>query len=203
MPGHYVENLFNEQVAHIGKLNHWIRTTLIATTGSPRYTATMYEDDKWYTTDTNEDHPLCSFSRLIDGDKKTKWASHESNRNNKPFLTEYTLTVAKGMDHHCWFAEFKTYGKMKAKSFTLTSSDTGENKKPRDIRLFARNDNQGEWIEIYMQDGITMPSGPKTEMTFNIPSDKQGYYNTYRFEVGANWGGDFLDLNELTMNWAE
>ena len=203
MPGHYVENLFNEQVAHIGKLNHWIRTTLIATTGSPRYTATMYEDDKWYTTDTNEDHPLCSFSRLIDGDKNTKWASHESNRNNKPFLTEYTLTVAKGMDHHCWFAEFKTYGKMKAKSFTLTSSDTGENKKPRDIRLFARNDNQGEWIEIYMQDGITMPSGPKTEMTFNIPSDKQGYYNTYRFEVGANWGGDFLDLNELTMNWAE
>ena len=92
---------------------------------------------------------------------------------------------------------------MKAKSFTLTSSNTGENKKPRDIRLFARKDNQGEWVELFMQDGIRMPNGNFTEMTFNIPSDKQGCYNTYRFEVGRNWGGNFLDLNELTMNWAE
>ena len=85
--------------------------------------------------------------------------------------------------------------------FALTSSDTGEDKKPRDIRLFARNDNQGEWVEIYMQDGIKMPTGKNTEMTFNITSP--GYYNSYRFEVGANWGNSFLDLNELTMNWAE
>lgn len=48
-----------------------------------------------------------------------------------------------------------------------------------------------------------MPSGQNTEMTFNIPSNVQGNYNTYRFEVVDNWGGLWLDLNELTMNWAE
>ena len=202
MPAHYQENVYNEQVAHIGQLNHWLRSTPIAINGTHEH------KEKWVNepgceiqSDSNEDHPLCSFARLIDGDKNSKWASHESNGKDKE--PNYNKTVAKGLSHHCWFVEFKIYGYMKAKSFTLTSSNTGENKKPRDIRLFARKDNQGEWVELFMQDGLKMPVGNNTEMTFNIPSDKQGCYNTYRFEVGANWGGNFLDLNELTMNWAE
>jgi hypothetical protein len=200
MPGHYVENLYNEQVARIGQLNHWIRTTLIATGGTARYTSSLYEDNEWYR-ETNLDHPLCSFSRLIDGDKESKWASHKSNRYILGVFGDHTKTVEKNCDHHCWFAEFKTYGKMKAKSFTLTSSNTGDNKKPRSVRFFARNDNQGEWVQLYYQNNIQMPSGQNTEMTFVIPSP--GYYNTYRFEVVDNWGGDWLDLNELTLNWAE
>ena len=202
MPAHYQENVYNEQVAHIGQLNHWLRSTPIAINGTHEH------KEKWVNepgceiqSDSNEDHPLCSFARLIDGDKNSKWASHESNGKDKE--PNYNKTVAKGLSHHCWFVEFKIYGYMKAKSFTLTSSNTGEDKKPRDIRLFARKDNQGEWVELFMQDGIRMPNGNFTEMTFNIPSDKQGCYNTYRFEVGRNWGGNFLDLNELTMNWAE
>ena len=202
MPAHYQENVYNEQVAHIGQLNHWLRSTPIAINGTHEHkTKWVNEPGCEIQSDSNEDHPLCSFARLIDGDKNSKWASHESNGKDKE--PNYNKTVAKGLSHHCWFVEFKIYGYMKAKSFTLTSSNTGEDKKPRDIRLFARKDNQGEWVELFMQDGIRMPNGNFTEMTFNIPSDKQGCYNTYRFEVGRNWGGNFLDLNELTMNWAE
>ena len=203
MPAHYMPAYYNQQVARVGRLNHWMRSTPIATNGTPRLLGVL-----WYLdplpgecVGSNWDHPLCTYSRLIDGDKQSKWASHR--KNGKYEDNDFNKTAAKGLSHHCWFAEFKTYGKMKPKSFTLTSSDTGEDKKPRDIRLFARNDGQGDWVELYMEDGIKMPTGKYTEMTFEIPSYMQGWYNTYRFEVGANWGGSFLDLNELTMNWAE
>lgn len=208
MPAHYKENLYNEQVARIGELNHWIRSTTIATNGTPRGTwvsnkqMEIRTDNSWNAM-TNLDNSLCAFFNLLDGDKTTKWASHKENVRGKNIDYSYCKTAAKGLKHTCWFAEFKTYGNMKAKSFTLTSSNTGEDKKPRDIRLFARNDNQGEWVQLFMQDNFKMPVGKNTEMTFEIPYDMQGWYNTYRFEVGANWGNSFLDLNELTMNWAE
>ena len=194
MPDHYIKDLYQKQVAHIGELNHWIRTSLIATTGTPSCLAIESDKNKSYF-----DSPDLSFSHLLDGDKKTKWASHVTNKYTKGATDYFTKTVEKNCDHNCWFAEFKTYGKTRAKSFTLTSSDTGDNKKPRSVRLFARNDNQGEWVQLYYQNNIRMPGGNNTEMTFVIPSP--GYYNTYRFEVVDNWGGDWLDLNELTMNW--
>ena len=203
-PDHYMESLYNEQVAHIGRLNHWFNCTLIPVNGSPMCTCKYdWEDECWYLK-TLEDHPLCTFSRLIDGDKKSKWASHVSNRYEKNTDNSYSKTIAEGMNHNCWFVVFKTYGFKKAKSFTLTSSDTGENKKPRDIRLFASKFDDGLWAkELFAKDGINMPSGANQEMTFEIPSDKQDTYSWYRFEVGANYGGDWLDLNELTLNWAE
>ncbi len=197
MPAHYKGNVFIGQVERIGKLGRWIRSTTIATKGTPTQLYFDIMNGSW------EDNPLCSFSRLIDGDKNSKWASHVTNRYKKGNREYQTKTVEKNCDHNCWFAEFKTYGKMKAKSFTLTASNTGDNKKPRSVRFFARNDNQGEWVQLYYQNNIQMPSGQNTEMTFNIPSNVQGNYNTYRFEVVDNWGGDWLDLNELTMNWAE
>ena len=197
MPAHYQGNVYKEQVERIGKLGRWIRTTPIAIKGSP---IMLSNDPKnWSELDRTD----CSSSLLIDGDKDSKWASHVTNKYVPGALQYQTKTVEKNCDHNCWFAEFKTYGKMKAKSFTLTSSNTGDNKKPRSVRFFARNDNQGEWVQLYYQNNIQMPSGQNTEMTFNIPSNVQGNYNTYRFEVVDNWGGDWLDLNELTMNWAE
>ena len=198
MPAHYKGNVFIGQMERIGKLGRWIRSTTIATLGTP---TRLFEDMSM--NGSRKDNSEDSFSRLIDGDKNSKWASHVTNKYIKADTEYFTKTVEKNCDHNCWFAEFKTYGKMKAKSFTLTSSDTGDNKKPRSVRFFARNDNQGEWVQLYYQNNIQMPSGQNTEMTFNIPSNVQGNYNTYRFEVVDNWGGDYLDLNELTMNWAE
>ncbi|MBR2097846.1 MAG: hypothetical protein IJ907_08335 [Prevotella sp.] len=193
MPAHYQGNVYKGQVERIGKLSHWIRTTPIAIIGSPIDLAD----------NSRIDDGKLSFSRVIDGDKNSKWASHVTNKYIKGKAEYQTKTVEKNCDHNCWFAEFKIYSKEKAKSFTLTSSNTGDNKKPRSVRFFARNDNQGEWVQLYYQNNIQMPSGQNTEMTFNIPSNVQGNYNTYRFEVVDNWGGDYLDLNELTMNWAE
>ena len=204
MPAHYQENVYNGQVERIGQLNRWFRTTPIATHGTPRELRTHDYETGSDICCTYEDHPLCTFSQLIDGDKTTKWASHVNNKYGKKGVDySFSKTVEKNCDHNCWFAEFKIYSKEKAKSFTLTSSNTGDGKKPRSVRLFARNDNQGEWIQLYYQNNIQMPSGPNTEMTFNIDSNKQGNYNTYRFEVVDNCGGLWLDLNELTMNWAE
>ncbi len=203
MPAHYQQNVYNGQVERIGQVDRWIRTTPIATHGTPREVAMHLAENGLWSCYTYEDHPLCSFSQLIDGDKNSKWASHVNNKYGKNVDYNFSKTVEKNCDHNCWFAEFKIYSKEKAKSFTLTSSNTGDNKKPRSVRLFARNDNQGEWVQLYYQNNIQMPSGPNTEMTFNIDSNKQGNYNTYRFEVVDNWGGLWLDLNELTMNWAE
>ena len=203
MPAHYQQNVYNGQVERIGQLNRWFRTTPIATHGTPRELRTYDYETGSDICCTYEDHPLCTFSQLIDGDKTTKWASHVNNKYGKGVDYSFSKTVEKNCDHNCWFAEFKTYAKAKAKGFTLTCSNTGDNKKPRSIRLFARNDNQGEWVQLYYQNNIQMPSGPNTEMTFNISSNVQGNYNTYRFEVVDNCGGLGLDLNELTMNWAE
>lgn len=204
MPAHYQGNVYKGQVERIGKLGRWMRTTPIATWGTPREVRTYDYEIKSDHCRTYEDHPLCTFARLIDGDKNSKWASHVNNKYGKKGVDySFSKTVEKNCDHNCWFAEFKIYSKAKAKSFTLTSSNTGDDKKPRSVRLFARNDNQGEWVQLYYQNNIQMPSGQNTEMTFNIPSNVQGNYNTYRFEVVDNCGGLWLDLNELTMNWAE
>ena len=201
MPDHYMKSLYDEQVKHIGEICHWICFTPIIDNGSPIRTSYYdSEDDCWYRKTWN-DNPQCAFSRLLDGDKKSKWASHVSNRYEKNTDNSYSKTVAKGMNHNCWFVEFRPGFRARTKSFTLTSSDTGDNKKPRDIRLFGRFSCLDEWEQIFMKDGINMPSGPNTEMTFEIPADKQNVYEEYRFEVGANCGGDWLDLNELTMNW--
>ena len=204
MPAHYQENVYNGQVERIGQLNRWMRTTPVATNGTPRDVRTINLESRNEWSNTYPDNHHCTFARLIDGDKNSKWASHVNNKYGKKNVDySFSKTVEKNCDHNCWFAEFKIYSKAKAKSFTLTSSNTGDDKKPRSVRLFARNDNQGEWVQLYYQNNIQMPSGQNTEMTFNIPSNVQGNYNTYRFEVVDNWGGLWLDLNELTMNWAE
>ena len=203
-PTYYASEVFYQQSEHIGHLNHWFRATPIAYYGTPQqlvYTVRwrqVVNHNSITNSMSEKDSDQGSFSVALDGDVTTTWWSHKSNRKENAWYCNNTKTVRKGCDYHCWFVEFKTYGKMKAKSFTLYNSKNAGKKVPRDISLFAKNSN-GEWVLLYTKDTCGLPKSSLSSMTFNI--DNPGWYDTYRFEAGANWGDNYMDLNEIVLNY--
>ena len=200
---HFTE-LYDSQVARMQAVNHWMGTTPICDNSiQTRYQLGGGMAFDW----TSES--VTGYS-LIDGNPSTLWGVKEGSRNyfkysyydsktGFPTAAHYS-NVSKAGDWTCAWMEFHTLLSNEPKSFTvMCSKRTGQI--PRDLRLFAKNRADGEWVEIYKEENFNQRLKPQEGATVvcNIPANKQGQYKYYRVECSGSQG-DYA-LAELTLNY--
>lgn len=200
---HFTE-LYDSQVARMQAVNHWMGTTPICDNSiQTRYQLGGGMAFDW----TSES--VTGYS-LIDGNPSTLWGVKEGSRNyfkysyydsktGFPTAAHYS-NVSKAGDWTCAWMEFHTLLSNEPKSFTVMCSKRTD-LIPRDLRLFAKNRADGEWVEIYKEENFNQRLKPQEGATVvcNIPANKQGQYKYYRVECSGSQG-DYA-LAELTLNY--
>ena len=120
-----------------------------------------------------------SHTKLLDGDKGTKWCA-----NNGP-----------------WNVTFNTASPVQVDGYTLTTGgDTGSQsgRNPKNWTLKGKLNESDEWTTIAtVTDDNTMPAANTTDVDFVV--DNPGNYQYFYFEVTANKSGDIMQLAELQL----
>ena len=120
-----------------------------------------------------------SHTKLLDGDKGTKWCA-----NNGP-----------------WNVTFNTASPVQVDGYTLTTGgDTGSEsgRNPKNWTLKGKLNESDAWTTIAtVTDDNTMPAANTTDVDFVV--DNPGSYKYFYFEVTANKSGDIMQLAELQL----
>lgn len=120
-----------------------------------------------------------SHTKLLDGDKGTKWCSNSGT----------------------WNVTFNTASPVQVDGYTLTTGgDTGDNsgRNPKNWTLKGKLNESDEWTTIAtVTDDNTMPAANTADVDFVV--DNPGSYKYFYFEVTANQGGDIMQLAELQL----
>ena len=199
---HYTR-IYDSQMAHIQKIKEWIARTPICLNSIQ----TAYDYDSWSEEPDEWDPEWQSGYALIDGNTSTYWYSRRGSRSYPDHLLGYSNKSKVG-NWTCSWVEFRTIFNNTPKSFTVTCGPhTG--RIPKQIRLLASDEvanwtlwgNIGSWREIYFEDNFNsrLPARNGASVVCEIPADKQGSYNIYRFECSHN-GIDY-SLAEITLNY--
>ena len=184
--------MYSSQMAHLQAVCRWVATTPICDNSIQTY----YRDGNDWTAEAESGYSL------IDGDPSTLWGVKEKSRNTywDKYNFRYYGNLSVAGSWTCSWMEFHTLLSNKPKSFTVVCSKR-TNQIPRDLRLFAKNSKDDDWVEIYMEENFNKRLEPKEGATVvcDIPADKQDYYQYYRVE-GSGGAWDY-SLAELTINY--
>lgn len=120
-----------------------------------------------------------SHTKLLDGDKGTKWCSNSGT----------------------WNVTFNTASPVQVDGYTLTTggdtqSESGRN--PKNWTLKGKLNESDAWTTIAtVTNDNTMPAANTADVDFVV--DKPGSYKYFKFEVTANKSGDIMQLAELQL----
>lgn len=200
---HYTR-IYDNQVAHIQSIRAWIARTPI----SLNSIQTAYDHSSYHEYPNEWDPEWQSGYTLIDGNTSTYWYSRRGSRSYNSANLNYSNKSGIG-DWTCSWLEFSTIFRNTPKSFTVTCGPhTG--RIPQNIRLLAsdyaaswtaRDWSDKHWKEIYWEEYFNhrLPARNGASVVCEIPADKQGAYNLYRFECSGN-AIDY-SLAEITLNY--
>lgn len=120
-----------------------------------------------------------SHTKLLDGDKGTKWCSNSGT----------------------WNVTFNTASPVQVDGYTLTTGgDTGSEsgRNPKNWTLKGKLNESDAWTTIAtVTNDNTMPAANTADVDFVV--DKPGSYKYFKFEVTANKSGDIMQLAELQL----
>ena len=185
---HYAE-LYDCQVNRFQEVRAWIARTPICD-GSIRTKWTTFDliDNKGWTKEEESGYAL------IDGNPETCWYSSKNSRCGK----QINRTVTPGSDAYCSWVAWHTFFNNVPKSFTLTCGKY-TNKIPQKVKLFAKENANDEWTQIYFEDYVNHRLQPKKGATVTCILNNNKPYKYYRFECSGN----SIDYSfaELKMNY--
>ena len=123
--------------------------------------------------------------KLVDGNKtSTMWYTQNSNK-------------VEGI----WYCEFHTASAVRVEGYTLTTGHDNaryKNQNPKDWVLKAKVNSGDEWVTI-----ATVTNDATLEdvnlKSYNFDVDTPGKYQYFRFEVSANHGSNYMQLEELQL----
>ena len=129
---------------------------------------------------------LESFTNLVDDNTDTKWCSEKSNS--------------------AWFCEFTAASPVNVTGYQLTTGDDTykfPDRNPKLWTLKGRLNDSDQWTTLDSRDVSAnnedvLPGENLAAKSYDIPSEKQGEYQYFRFEVSQT-GGDYLQLSDLKL----
>ena len=197
---YYDEELYKYQQEHIFNLYNWCARTFVADGGTP----TSYDLKSFGDAIIYDDEPE-SFYRAIDGDVNTEWKAYMTNFlipnvDNWELSSDYTIPT--------WFIEFHTHMSAKPKQLVLWTGLDAPWGRPRSISVWAKRgtptdhskaNNCDDWVGIYSNDDLNLPTTPTTKYVIDIPTIFRDWYNCYRIEISKLWKGDDIHLGEIQL----